>query len=138
MSVESTSLPASIEIFGAAPTPVVVQVVRQPLGSRLMRAGFALALALPLAVAAVFIPLAHFVLVPGVLVAGGVIAANRLREEWRLARVLGVCPRCRQTLDVAPGGRFKSGRTFECPHCLNTLTLVAPAPGRDDPASRSA
>ena len=126
MPVESTSLPASIEIFGATPTSVVVSIVRQPLASRLARA--AMALALPLAVAAVFIPLAHFVLVPGVLVAGGVIAAIRLREDWRLARVQGPCPRCGQPLDVAPGGRFQPRRTFECPHCLNTLTLVASPP----------
>lgn len=125
-------MPASIEIFGAAPTPVFVSVVRQPLGARVMRAGIVLAVALPLAGAAVFIPLAHFVLVPGLLVAGAVIATNTLREDWRLARVQGACPRCHQALDVTPGGRFRSGRTFECPHCLNTLTLVAQSP---DPGS---
>ena len=116
--------PASLEIFGAPPTPVVVTVVPQLLGRRIGRALLAVAISLPLAVAAVFLPLAHFVLVPGLMVTGVVVAARRLREDRRLVRVQGRCPRCQREMDVAPGGRFQSGRTLECPHCLNTLTLV--------------
>jgi hypothetical protein len=116
--------PAALEVFGASPTPVVVTVVPQPLARRIGRALLAAATFFLLAVAAVFIPLAHFVLVPGLAIAGVVVAASKLREDRRLARIQGRCPRCRTEMDVAPGGRFRAGRTLECPHCLNTLTLV--------------
>lgn len=105
--------PASLEIFGASPTPVVVTVVPQLLGRRIGRALLAMAIFLLLAVAAVFIPLAHFILVPGLVITRVVVAASKLREDRRLTRVQGGCPRCRREMDVAPGGRFRSGRTLD-------------------------
>jgi hypothetical protein len=125
---ETVEVPASLTVFGAEPTAVTVTVARQGLGRRVGRAALALAICWPLAVAAVFIPLAHFVLVPGLLVGGVVLAVLKMREEWRIVRVRGACPRCRREQTFEPGGRFATGRTFECPQCLNTLRLaVAPA-----------
>jgi hypothetical protein len=54
-----------LQVPGAAPTPVTLTLVHQPLARRVGRALLALAVFFPLAAAAAFIPLAHFVLVPG-------------------------------------------------------------------------
>jgi hypothetical protein len=72
---------------------------------------------------------AHFALVPGLLVGGVVLAAMRLAETRTLARVRGVCPRCHAQLDVSPGGRFRLPRAVQCVHCRNELTMAVRAAG---------
>jgi hypothetical protein len=119
----TSDVPGVLGVFGAAPSPVTVTAAWQHLGRRIGRALIALAISWPLAAACVFIPLGHFVLVPGLLVAGIVVAGRKLREDWSIVRVRGACPRCQREQEFTPGGRLRSGRTFECPHCLNTLRL---------------
>jgi hypothetical protein len=134
VSVETLDVPASLTIFGAEPTPVTVTVARQGVARRVGRALLAVAVCWPLAAVAIFIPVAHFVLVPGLLAIGAAVAVLRLREGWTIVRIRGACPRCRRDQEFHPGGRFVSGRTFECPQCLNTLRLVvASPPGADAP-----
>jgi len=111
-------------VFGAVPTPVTVTAARQALGRRIGRALITPAIFWPLAAAGVFITLGHFVLVPGLFIAGVAVAVMKLREDWSIVRVRGACPRCQREQEFTPGGRFESGRTFECPHCLNTLRLL--------------
>ena len=127
---EAVAVPATLAVFGAPPTPVEVTVTRQGLGRRLGRALLVVAVCWPAAGAAVFIPLAHFVLVPGLFIGGAVLAVIKLREDWHIVRVRGACPRCHREQEFAPGGRFTAGRTFECPQCLNTLRLVTDDTGR--------
>ncbi len=56
----------------------------------------------------VFVPLAHFVLVPLCLLGGLVAAAVRLNARTRLAGAEGTCPDCgaRQPLDLPRALRF--------------------------------
>jgi hypothetical protein len=118
-------MPVTLTVFGASPTPAVAIVWRRSFASRLGRAGLGLAIAWVLAFPAIFLPVLHFVLVPGFLIGGVVLAAVRLREDRTLARVEGTCPRCRAPLDAAPGGRFRLPRLVQCRQCKNTLTLAA-------------
>ena len=111
-------------VFGAVPSPVSVTAARRNLGQRIGRALIALVVFWLLAAVCVFIPLGHFVLVPGLFITGIAVAVMRLREDWSIVRVRGACPRCHREQEFTPGGRLASGRTFECPHCLNTLRLV--------------
>jgi hypothetical protein len=120
----TADVPGVLSVFGAVPSPVTVTAARQGLGRRIGHALTALAISWPLAAVCVFIPLGHFVLVPGLLITGGVVAMMKLREDWSIVRVRGVCPRCQREQEFTPGGRLASGRTFECPRCLNTLRLV--------------
>jgi hypothetical protein len=61
-----------------------------------------------LAVVAVFIPIAHFVLVPGFLVAGPVTAVLRYRAGELVEGATGECPTCGQpmTLPLDPAARL--------------------------------
>jgi hypothetical protein len=103
----------------------VAGVRHRSLAARVGRAAVALGTAWLLAFPAIFFPVAHFVLVPGLIVGGLVLAAIRLRETHTLARLRGACPRCSAALDLTPGGRFHLPRLVQCVHCKNALTLVA-------------
>jgi hypothetical protein len=61
-----------------------------------------------LAVVTVFIPVAHFVLVPGFLIAGPVMAVQRYRTGESVEGATGVCPTCGQpvTVPLDPAARL--------------------------------
>src|SRR5216683_2576189 len=98
--------------FGYEPSPATAVVVEQPPGTRFGRVLGGLGMFWGLALASVFIPVAHFVLVPTFVVGGIVMALKRAREDRRLILLRGACPRCGAAQDFRPGGRFAEGRSF--------------------------
>jgi hypothetical protein len=68
-----------LTIFGAAPTRATITVLPLSIGRRLARALGALLACWAAAAVAVFIPVAHFILVPGLAIGGLVWAAVDLR-----------------------------------------------------------
>jgi hypothetical protein len=136
MSTE-TEVPASLTAFGHPPRPALAVVVEQASGQRVARTLAGLGMFWGLALGSVFIPVAHFVLVPTFVVAGIVMAVKRAREDRRLLRVRGACPRCGAVQDLQPGGRFVDGRSFDCPKCHGNLTL-AMRPAEPDPTPSGA
>jgi ribosomal protein S27AE len=132
-----TEVPASLTAFGHPPRPARAVIVEQAPGQRVARTLAGLGMFWGLAVAAVFIPVAHFVLVPTFVVGGIVMAVKRAREDRRLLRVRGACPRCGAVREVRPGGRFVDGRSFDCPKCHGNLTLATHSGERDPAASRA-
>src|ERR1700737_3050655 len=117
-----TEVPAQLTAFGPSPQPVVAVIIEQAPGQRVARTLGGLGMFWGLAVLSVFIPVAHFILVPTFLVAGIVMAIKRSREDRRLLRVRGACPRCGAVQELAPGGRCVDG-----PKCHGNLTLVTTA-----------
>jgi len=133
---ETFEVPVTLGVFGASPTGALAIVRRRSLVSRVGRASLALGAAWLLVFPAIFFPVLHFVLVPGLAVGGVVLAMMRLREDLTLGRVRGICPRCMAALDLTPGGRFRLPRPVRCGHCKNELTVAAAARavGSDRPA----
>ena len=129
-----TEVPAQLTAFGHPPQAVAAVIVEQAPGQRLARTLGGLGMFWGLAVLSVFIPVAHFVLVPTFVVAGIVMAIKRAREDRRLILVRGACPRCGTEQELRPGGRFVEGRSFDCPTCHGNLTL-APVTAEPAPAS---
>ena len=119
-------VPISLTAFGCAPQPATALVIEQSTAERVGRAFAGLAMFWALALLGLFIPVAHFILVPTFLAAGIVMAVKRSREERRLTLVRGACPRCGTSQAFKAGGRFASGRSFDCPACHGLLTLVTP------------
>jgi hypothetical protein len=122
---------ATLTVFGAAPTRAAVTVVTLNLGRRMGRALGALAACWGAAVVAVFIPVAHFLLVPALAVAGVIWAFLRFRERERLVRIHGTCPRCGRADDFVPGGSEDGKLVVSCPGCRNRLLVTrgaAPPP----------
>ena len=81
-----------------------------------------------LALASVLIPVAHFVLVPGFLLAGPVAAVLARRRSEVLLGGMVDCPKCHQSYDVG-GGALQWPAQGQCPacRCVVRLTPMAPA-----------
>lgn len=118
---------AQLTAFGHEPRPATATVVEQPPGARFGRVLGGLGMFWGLAAASVFIPVAHFLLVPTFTVAGIVMAVKRAREDRRLVVLRGTCPRCGAVHELRPGGRFVAGRRVDCPSCHGDLTLAIPS-----------
>ena len=73
-----------------------------------------------LACLTVLVPIAHFVLVPGFLIASIVFTIRRLTERRRIVRVHGRCPRCSTEqdfqIDKAP---LQGDLELTCSNCRN-------------------
>lgn len=123
-----------LTVFGAPPAPATLGIERLSAGRRLARAAVALAACWGAAAVAVFIPVAHLVLVPALAVAGVALAGLRLRERERLVRVHGICPRCRREQVFVVSGSLGGGPTVDCPGCLNRLVVT---PGAVEAGDRS-
>lgn len=119
-----TETQASLTAFGYPPCWVTAVIIEQTPPQRLGRALAGLGVCWALALGGLFIPVAHFILVPTFVVAGIVVAVKRAREVRRLLLLRGACPRCGAAPEFKPGGRFATGRSADCPKCHGTLTLV--------------
>jgi hypothetical protein len=122
--MDIVEVPATLTVFGAPPTRATATVLTQTAGQRLARTGAALGLCWGLALAGLFIPVAHFILVPTFVIAG-IVTFRRAREDRRLIEVRGPCPRCGGEQQFKVGGRFAPERTFDCPICHNNVTMHA-------------
>ena len=118
-------IPATLSAFGAPPAHATATVQNQSPAERLRRTAAGAGLCAGLALVSLFIPVAHFILVPTFVGAGIAVAVVRAREDTRLLRVHGTCPRCGTTQEFECGGRFTSTRSLDCPACHTNLTLTA-------------
>ena len=75
-----------------------------------------------LAVASVFVPVAHFVLVPGFLLAGPLAAWLAHRRTETLLGGLVDCPKCGTRYDVG-GGALQWPTQGQCPSCRCVIRL---------------
>ena len=97
-------------------------------GERLLRALAALGLMWLLAVLAVAIPIAHFVLVPALLLAGPVVAWRRYRVTEQNERVTGDCPSCGAPLSIELDSSSRLPLWTYCPPADDPIHLLE-APG---------
>jgi hypothetical protein len=78
------------------------------------------------ALLSVFIPIAHFLLVPSFLMYGMWQFSQRLGTVERVSRARGICPDCgtEQLLELAP--RWRAPQPVTCRHCHRGLRLALP------------
>lgn len=107
----------------------MVRVLWRERRERLLRAAGTLATCWALAVVAVFLPLLHFVLVPGLLLLGPALAWARLREERTLLGVDGACPACAAPVREALSQPWRERTLLRCDACSRQLTLVLASAG---------
>jgi hypothetical protein len=115
---------ATLRGFGAPPTSATLVVERLTPGQRLGRAAAVLGMGVAAATVALPIPLVHFVLVPGSLLAGLILAAVRVSQREIVRSAEGACPFCgtRQRLGLA-GRKYRLPRRVHCSSCGQELDL---------------
>lgn len=90
---------------------------------RLRRAWAGLGLCWAIAVATVFIPVAHLLLVPGFTLAGPLVFLHRWRLESAIVRATGDCPDCGNSQQFTISGRPSPQMDTRCASCGRGLTL---------------
>jgi hypothetical protein len=112
-----------IDLTSCEPTTGKATLVENAPPTRFMRAAVITGACWAVALACVFIPLLHFVLVPTFVALGAILGVLRLREDVTLATVEGACPKCRTERTFVVGGRFTDGRAVHCDGCGNKFTV---------------
>jgi predicted RNA-binding Zn-ribbon protein involved in translation (DUF1610 family) len=103
----------------------VAEVVVYDGPARVKRALAGLALSWGAALAGLFIPVAHFLLVPGFLIFGIIVFVSRMRVRVRAESVHGTCPDCGAEQDFEAAGAWSLPRRLDCTHCGRSLTARA-------------
>lgn len=82
---------------------------------RMTRGLSALGICWGLAVVTLFIPIAHFVLVPGFLIAGPVAGYMRYRLTETMEEATGECPTCREQVTIPLEANDRLPKWTYCP-----------------------
>jgi hypothetical protein len=119
--------PLEVRGYHGAPTAAMPLVVHFDRARRMRRAVAALLGFWGAMVVSVFIPIAHFVLVPSLFAAGIYQCARRLKVREVVRGVHGVCPDCGTEQDFEAGGRLALPQAIQCRSCRRGLTLEVAA-----------
>lgn len=79
------------------------------------------------AIAAVFLPVLHFVLVPLLLIAGPLMALSQLTNRVTVLEVEGPCPACGARVHETPRRDARTPIDLRCTSCRRALTVRLPA-----------
>lgn len=122
MAVEAR--PCVLTGYSGRRTAARVSLVTYDRRQRLGRAFRGLGTWWAAALGSVFIPVAHFLLVPSFLLYGALTFTQRLGAAVVAVAGEGTCPDCgsEQALDVR--GRWRAPRDISCRHCQRNLTLA--------------
>lgn len=127
--------PARLRYPGKEPVPAVVTLRRRSRRDRTVAVARAWAISWLAAVAAIFVPVLHFVLVPALLVGGPLYALSLRNEHTTLLRARGTCPACGAAVAHAQKGRAAASMALRCDACGRALELAMdPALLADAPA----
>lgn len=112
-------------LSGYSPTPATATVTIQSFGQkeRVRRALKGLATFLGAAIGSIFIPVAHFLLVPGFTLYGAYTFFERLGARAVVLAAEGVCPDCGKAQKLEIGGRWHVPRRVACRYCQRLLQL---------------
>ena len=113
--------------YGDATTAGEATVVHFEGAERMARAGKGLAIAWGAALVSVFIPVAHFLLVPGFFLAGLVVFAKRMKHKVVVDTVRGVCPDCNHEQEFDSSGDWQLPTHLTCADCQRLLTATLPS-----------
>jgi hypothetical protein len=113
------------QLTGYSPTPgtATVTVRRFDKRERVRRALKGLATFWGAALGSVFIPVAHFLLVPSLALYGAYTFFERLGACQVVTAAEGTCPDCGKTQKLDTGGRWKVPRDISCRYCQRALRI---------------
>ncbi len=106
-----------------SPVDGTLHRIRFTSGDRAMNAAKMLGLCWLIALITVFIPIAHFILVPSFLIAGPVMAFLRYRATSACKKITTRCPACNQEVDISLEANTKLPLYTYCPACDASLKI---------------
>jgi hypothetical protein len=89
---------------------------------RMTRAARVLGICWGVAVITVFVPILHFILVPGFLILGCVLGVTTWMETGEVLKGEISCPNCKKAVELVKGSE-EWPKTMRCPGCSYTLTI---------------
>jgi hypothetical protein len=122
-SIDTTQIQIQDNDGNAAPGSM--QTTLYDTRDRMTRAAIRLGACWAAAGVTLFIPLAHFVLVPGFLLAGPIMAVSAYRTEQARELARGTCPVCKETVEIRLEAADNLPKWSYCPKCNAPLQLVA-------------
>lgn len=109
--------------YGAQTTTATVTFRSFGPRERVRRALKGLATFWAAAIGSVFIPVAHFVLVPSLALYGAYTFFERLSARQVVIAAEGVCPDCGKPQKLDTGGRWRVPRDVACRYCQRVLRI---------------
>jgi hypothetical protein len=113
------------QLTGYSPTPTAAIVTVQSFDKkeRVRRALKGLATFWGAALGSVFIPIAHFLLVPSFALYGAYTFFERLGARQIVTAAEGTCPDCGRKQKLEMGGRWNVPRNVACRYCQRSLRI---------------
>lgn len=124
--MEVRTLEFPLRGFGVQPSHARVEFATLTVADRLKRAVTVFGLGFGLALIAIPIPVVHFVLVPGALGLGTILAGVKLHQRKIFRAAYGRCPFCATNQSFTVMGRFQLPKTLHCTACQRELVLEEP------------
>lgn len=115
--------PGRFEYAGRPSSPATVTVRHHERPERVRRALLALGAGWGLAIAALFVPVLHFFLVPALVLGTPLLAIGRWRQRVTLVEASGACPACGRPIQLPLGRAPDESLAFRCDHCGRALAL---------------
>jgi len=116
--------PARIRYPGKLDAPALVTLRRRSRRDRMAAVAKTWAISWLAAVAAVFLPVLHFVLVPALLIGGPLYALSMRDEHTTLLGAKGECPACGAAVALTQKRRAVPAAAFRCDGCGRALELA--------------
>jgi len=73
----------------------------------------------------ILIPIAHFILVPGFLIGGIIVASRRWKVKEEGIKATGSCPACHNNICIKLDKSAELPQWKDCPECTDPLELQA-------------
>ncbi len=126
--------PLLITGYHGSPTPATLRIVTFDPARRLRRALKGWAASWGAMVVSVFLPIAHFVLVPSFFLLGIWQFFRRLKQAEQVRGAHGRCPDCgaEQDFELGAGRGLRLPQGIQCRSCQRGLTLAAGGGGGPD------
>jgi RNA polymerase subunit RPABC4/transcription elongation factor Spt4 len=117
------TLQCNLKGYADQPSTANVEVLRLDGADRLRRGAGHLAMCWGAAIVSVFIPVAHLFLVPGLFIAGLVLAVRDAIAKEVVKHANGTCPDCGSEQRLELTGRWRGTAEIACRQCHRMLRL---------------
>lgn len=120
-----TETTQTYQLAGYSPTPSTATATIHSFDKpeRMKRALKGLGTFWAAAIGSIFIPVAHFLLVPSFAIYGAYTFFQRLGAHQVAVAVAGTCPDCGKAQQLEIGGRWHVPRTVACRYCQRALKI---------------